>query len=235
MPDSFPMGVFGCSGFHCTIVDGLQSHLSQILIPGLISLCRTAVLVWLLVKCTVSDLRSLKIYNRVTYPALALMLLLSAIVDLLGIPATGLSLLPWPINQHAAADRAFDFSSGALAHSLWGGLACGLALLPLWLTTGRGGGDLKLAVVIGTAIGPQLGLIAIGWTFVVGSAATLLWMMYRLGPLQAPLLLFRQMVGVLMPRLLPAPSPEMLKVFQRPIPLAGFFALGTLLALGGAV
>lgn len=235
MSVNFLMIFCGCGDVHFSLTKPFTALGSDLLESGPLSFYRTSILLWLLVKCTASDLRSLKIYNRVTYPALLLMLLLSWLVDLQGIPPTALSLLPWPVNQHAAADRAFDFASGALAHSLWGGLACGLALLPLWLTTGRGGGDLKLAVVIGTAIGPQLGLIAIGWTFVVGSAATLLWMMYRLGPFQAPLLLVRQMVGVLMPRLLPAPSPEMLQVFQRPIPLAGFFALGTLLALGGAV
>jgi len=235
MPGLFLVVYCGCGDYGSIIPHLFYGIPGRLLEPGPLSFFRTVGLLWLLGNCTISDLRSLKIYNRVTYPALALMLLLSALVDLQGIPATAMSLLPWPINQNVANARIWDFTSGAMAHSLWGGLACGLALLPLWLTTGRGGGDLKLAVVIGTAIGPQLGLIAIGWTFVIGSAATLLWMMYRLGPLQAPLLLFRQMVGVLMPRLLPTPSPEMLQVLQRPIPLAGFFALGTLLALGGAV
>ena len=229
--------LFACGdptlGFFLSRLFGPPAQALVSLLPA----ARVLALVALLVICTFTDLRELKIYNRVTYRFLILMLLLAAGFDLLA-PTEGRSSrlsAHWPqvLTTTPPALEVAPWSQ--LQLSLAGGFLCGLTLLPLWLTTGRGGGDLKLAVVIGTAVGPELGLKVIGMTFLIGCVATFVWMAWRMGPWQSVSLLFRQTVGALLPRLVAPATAEERLVLLRPIPLAGFFALGTLVVVGGVL
>ncbi|MBS0262493.1 MAG: prepilin peptidase [Planctomycetes bacterium] len=195
---------------------------------------RPLFLLVLLLVCAITDLWNLKIYNWATYGAFLLMVVVPLCIDV-----RIDFLLYWFKNQGIGAPIETilpGFGSGATSAS-WqaacGALVCGLVVLPVWVLTRRGGGDLKLAIVIGAALGPALGLHAIGLTYIVGGIATLLWMAVRLGPWQTLLLMLRSTVGVLVPRWGRSLGTEELFVMQRPIPLGGFFLLGTVLVLGG--
>jgi prepilin signal peptidase PulO-like enzyme (type II secretory pathway) len=92
--------------------------------------------------CGAIDARTGKIPNRLTYPALALLLLLG-----------------W------AAGRTAETLEGSAA-------AAGALLALHLVTRGRGIGlgDAKLAGCIGAALGPRGGLFALGCAFVAGGA-----------------------------------------------------------------
>jgi len=65
---------------------------------------------------------------------------------------------------------------GEAFQSLYGAVVASVAVLCIWaLTLGRGigMGDVKLAAVVGAAFGPLGGIVAIGFSFVVGAAVAI--------------------------------------------------------------
>jgi len=115
-----------------------------------------AVLAVVLVVAAVTDIRSGRIYNKVTYPAFAAGLLGHALVGGLTGGEYGLGLL------------------GALA-----GAAIGAVLLPAWLAGGIGGGDAKLMIAVGALAGWSFTLSAIFWGFAVAAIMALAVMLRR--------------------------------------------------------
>ncbi|MFW6132650.1 MAG: prepilin peptidase [Planctomycetota bacterium] len=104
----------------------------------------------------VSDARSGRIPNAVTYPAFALGLIGHTLGGGLGGEPAGLGLF------------------GALA-----GAAMGAVLLPVWLAGGIGGGDAKLMIAVGALTGWQFALATMFWGFLVAAAMALIVMLRR--------------------------------------------------------
>jgi len=97
-----------------------------------------------------TDLRRRVIPNRLTYPALALIL------------AIPLGLSDWD----------------GLFASLLGAAVCGGLLMLAWLAAALGGGDVKLAAVLGAGLGWVDGLSALMWTFTLAAVwmlSTVIW------------------------------------------------------------
>lgn len=92
-----------------------------------------------------TDLRRHKIPNALTYPALALCL----------------------------AASYFDSRLDGLLFSLMGIVVCGGLMLLAWLSGALGGGDVKLAAVMGAALGWVDGLYALMWMFTLAA----IWML----------------------------------------------------------
>ena len=112
------------------------------------------VLLVTLLLATWTDVRSRRIPNALLYPALLLCL--------------------------AASFR--DAGQEGLIDSLLGVFVCGGLLLLAWLAGGLGGGDVKLAAVIGAALGWADGLYALMWTFTLAAIWMLSSVLWADGP-----------------------------------------------------
>ncbi len=132
----------------------------------------TLLLLGLLVVATVTDLRHHRVYNWLTYPGMLAALGANAVVSL------------------ARADET-AFPSGTwdwvgISASALGLLSCGLLMLVCYVffPGGVGGGDVKLAAMIGAFLGPYRGLEATLWMFVLGGCAAIAIIIWRQGALR---------------------------------------------------
>src|SRR5688572_12232899 len=78
--------------------------------------------------------------------------------------------------------QAIDAGTAGLEDALWGFLACGgMMLLAFVFFPDLGGGDLKLIAMLGAGLGLQDGILTMLWTFVIGFAAGLAWLIWQEG------------------------------------------------------
>ncbi|GAB4153226.1 MAG: prepilin peptidase [Planctomycetaceae bacterium] len=118
----------------------------------------TGLLVAFLVVATITDLREHKIYNKTTYPGIAV----------------GLIAQAW---QGFLQNSWLGFWTG-LQEGLFGFLVCGFIMLFCFVLFNVGGGDVKLLAMMGAFLGLEQGIEALLWTFVLGAvmgAAMLIW------------------------------------------------------------
>lgn len=117
------------------------------LMAGLFTEPRSLVLLLLLLAASISDLRTRRIPNRLTFGGIALALLYGL-------------LAPHP-------------HGGGFFWAL-GGMALGLAMmLPLYLLHAMGGGDVKLMAMVGSFIGPEATWQAVIFVFITGGVAAI--------------------------------------------------------------
>jgi prepilin peptidase CpaA len=145
----------------------------------------TVLLLGLLLVAATTDVRRHKIYNWTTYPGMILALGLNGLGTIVlgttGIDAARLESLGWI----------------GLAPSLVGLLACGFLLLVCFVLLKVGGGDVKLMAMLGAFLGPEKGIEAMLWTFVLGACLALIVLVWRVGPLRLLGQVLRQMLYTL--------------------------------------
>jgi Flp pilus assembly protein protease CpaA len=165
----------------------------------------------LLFGSSVTDISARRIHNSLTYPMLAAALLLNVLGSLLGdVPRLGtIGLVP----------------------SLTGALLCFCVMLFPYRMAGGGAGDVKLATVIGALLGPHLGLFAIALSYACAGLGILVAAAYRRGSIALFAALLRNCAARLLPAYVLQPSPEQCALIMQPVPLAPFFAAGTLLTV----
>jgi prepilin peptidase CpaA len=129
-------------------------------------------LLGLLAIAAATDLLRHRIYNWTTYPG---------ILAALGLNGLGTGLL-----AAAAVDRQTLDGLGwiGLAESFYGLLICGVVLVVCFVLFKVGGGDVKLIAMLGAFLGPQRGVEAMLWTFVLGGCLGLMVLVWRFGPLR---------------------------------------------------
>jgi leader peptidase (prepilin peptidase)/N-methyltransferase len=125
--------------------EGLTA-LSIYLVYGKLGLCAELVVGWvlasLLILAVLTDLKAKLILDRITFPFLGLLLVLRLFIG----------TEPW------------------WWYWLGGVMGAGLLLLVAWLSQGgMGGGDVKLYLAIGVALGPWLTLLSIGLASLAGA------------------------------------------------------------------
>lgn len=172
------------------------------------------VLLSMLVASSVTDLSRRKIFNWATYSAAA-----------------------WAFAINVLGAFAFTTELGAIGirQSLLGFGACfGVMLFAYCLARG-GAGDVKLAAAIGALVGVEQGLLAIAVSYVLAGVAILAWSVWTQGPLQLLAAMGRFFGSMLLPMWVSAPSKTDRVLLQKPIPLAGFFAVGTLIVVLGII
>ena len=79
-----------------------------------------------------------------------------------------------------------------LSDSLLGLVACGLVMLACFVLFKVGGGDVKLIAMLGAFLGPEQGITAMLWTFVLGGCMGLIVLVWRVGPVRLLVRVFRQ-------------------------------------------
>jgi len=120
----------------------------------------TVLLLGLLAVATGTDVRRHQIYNATTY---------SGSLAALALNAAGSMLL-------------ISTEAEPVARCLLGFAACGLILLVCFVFFRVGGGDVKLMAMIGAFLGPERGIEAMLWTFVLGGCMGLIVLVWRVGP-----------------------------------------------------
>ncbi len=145
----------------------------------------TVVLLGLVLVAAATDLRRHKIYNWTTYPG---------ILFALGLSASGECLLRAGVSrdwlQHWLGWIGFR-------QSLIGFLVCGILMLVCLVLSKVGGGDVKLIAMLGAFLGWEVGIVAMLWTFVLGSAGALIVLVWRVGPWRLTAQCFRHLMWML--------------------------------------
>jgi prepilin peptidase CpaA len=145
----------------------------------------TILLLGLVLVAALTDLRWHKIYNATTYPGILAALGLNAVGSLLRAAS-------WVDEKQL---RAIGWLP--VTESFCGLLVCGLLMLACFVFFDVGGGDVKLIAMLGAFLGPQQGIEAMLWTFVLGGCAGLIVLIWRLGPVRLIATLLRQVLGIL--------------------------------------
>jgi len=175
----------------------------------------TVVLLILLAASVVTDVAWGKIFNWITYPGIV-----SAIV-LNGVGSLGLAAGWWSRDSAAAAGWI-----GTTA-CLMGLAACGLVMVACYVFFRVGGGDVKLIAMIGAFFGPEQGVVAMLWTFVLGACAGLILLVWRLGPIRLLASVTRHLLWSIRLGGFNPLTPEQRKQLEPPLFLApsAFFAV----------
>ncbi|HEY3966908.1 MAG TPA: A24 family peptidase [Planctomycetaceae bacterium] len=109
----------------------------------------------------VTDFRNHKIYNWTTYPGILVAFGVRVVNDVLAGGWNGEYL--------------------GLEDGLKGFAVCGGLMLACFVFFGIGGGDVKLLAMMGAFLGMDRGIEALLWTFVLGGAAGLMILIWRVG------------------------------------------------------
>ena len=129
----------------------------------------------LMVIAAATDLRDGKIYNWTTYTGIVLALVLNGL-------ATGLG-------RSEIGDIGFT-------ESLFGFLVCSAIMLICFVFfSGFGGGDVKLLAMAGAFLGPQMGIEAVLWSFVIAAAAGLVYLIWTNGAIRMMQRTFHQVMS----------------------------------------
>ena len=107
-----------------------------------------------------------------------------------------------------------------LLGSLAGLLACGLLMLVCYVFLHVGGGDVKLLAMMGAFLGPERGIEAMLWTFVLGACAAILVLVWRVGAWRLAMRAMRQLGYTLRLGRWPGLTPEERAQLQPPLFLA---------------
>jgi prepilin peptidase CpaA len=151
----------------------------------------TALLLVLVLIATATDLHSHKIYNWTTYSGIVAALALNGFGDLLlaGGVVTEQQLWAW-------GWIGTDGGLGAV-QSFAGLIVCGLLMLVCYVMFRIGGGDVKLIAMLGAFLGPESGIMAMLWTFVLGGCMGVIVLIWRVGPVRLVARCWRQLVTTL--------------------------------------
>jgi len=120
----------------------------------------TVILLLLTATAAVTDLRYHKIYNWTTYPGILLALAVNTL------------------------ENGWDDGYPGLKDSLLGLAVCGGLMLVSYVFFSIGGGDVKLIALVGAFLGLEKGVEVVLWTFVLGGAAGLALLIWRVGVLR---------------------------------------------------
>ncbi len=129
----------------------------------------TTILFILLGIAAATDVWRRRIYNWTTYPGMAAAFACSGAVG-----------LGWrsPEVQTVLGRTSFGESVAGL-------LVCGSVMLACCVLFNVGGGDVKLIAMLGAFLGPNRGVEAMLWTFVVGGCVGATVLVMRIGPVES--------------------------------------------------
>lgn len=199
-----------------------------LLTPHPLASCSAGVLLAVLLVCGVTDLAWHKIYNWATYPAFLWAIVCNGTWSVHALLVAHQGKAPSPYWDRVGAVGLLD--------SLVGSTVCFGCLLVVYRASGsRGAGDVKLAGVLGAWLGLTRGLAAILCTYAIAGVVLACWVIVTTGPLYLGRHALRALGHAALPWVVaPASEPE-LAPLKRPVPMAAFFAAGTLLVLLGVL
>lgn len=132
----------------------------------------TVFLVLFALTATVTDLWRGKIYNWTTYTGSLVAMSLAALATWLAQPI---------------------YSDVFLVESVAGFAVCGVIMLVCFVLFQIGGGDVKLLAMFGAFLGVENGIETLLWTFVIGGAAAVIFLIWRNGFFRLSRRVFQQL------------------------------------------
>jgi Flp pilus assembly protein protease CpaA len=181
--------------------------------PSQVGTVSGLLLVLLVAVVSYTDIRWRKIPNWATYTAFGYAVGLNALGALTG------------------ETHQFWLGSVGLGNSLMGATVLFLSMLVVFSFTGGGAGDVKLVACLGALLGLGRGLDAVLFSFVVAGVVLLSWGILSRGPVVALGSLLRSVGHYCLPMWVSPPQEEQRRLLHAPIPLAPFFAAGSLIVL----
>lgn len=146
----------------------------------------TLILLGFMLCATATDLAQHKIYNWTTYTGIVMAVVLSTAGALLSGTCIG-------------EDRLHRLGWIPISECVLGLLICGFVMLFCFVMFKVGGGDVKLIAMLGAFLGPEQGITAMLWTFVLGACMCLIVLVWRTGPVQTTALAFRRIAYAFAP------------------------------------
>ncbi len=188
--------------------------------PGLgaaLAAFNAAVLVLLLMVTSYTDSQWKKIPNWATYTAMVWALGVNLIASL-------------TMSEAAFAATSALVPPIGIEASLTGAAVCFAAMLVLFRVAGSGAGDVKLAAVLGALLGFEKGLVIILWCHIVAGTVMAGWLIWQIGPWKLATTLLQHIGSVILPGRISKPGRGEQKVLMHRVPLAAFFAAGTIIS-----
>ncbi len=167
-----------------------------------------AVLLALLAVASITDIRAHRIPNTITYSGMLIALAGNGVGDL------------WLVAGGSGAEALEWLGHVGLVPSLLGLLVCGLVMLVCYVFLHVGGGDVKLLAMMGAFLGPEKGIEAMLWTFVLGACAAIIILVWRVGAWRLFVRVLRQAGYTLRLGRWPGLTPEERAQLQPPLFLA---------------
>ncbi len=190
--------------FWCQVMSSFPTRLGTV--SGLI-------LVMLLAVCSLTDLCHRKIYNWATYSAVIWALLINLAVGI------------WQSESSA------ELGAIGVRSCVLGAMGCFAVMLFAYSLARGGAGDVKMAAAIGALIGFEQGVLAIACSYIVAGVVILAWSIWSRGPLRLLTAMARLIGSAFVPAWVDPPSTRDRDLLNAPVPLAGFFAIGTLIVV----
>lgn len=181
-----------------------------------------SVLIWTLAICAVTDWRWKKIPNWASYPALIWLLLIAVATGWHGVANES------PDPDTAGTPQAFPPVLESIGATLIGGLACFAVMYFVFKMSGGGAGDVKLATVIGAALGVEAGFAALVASYVLAAVTILTWLSWTVGPRVVVASFLRKLGQTLFPTAVTPANGAENQILQQRVALGPFFAAGTL-------
>lgn len=169
-------------------------------------------LLFLLVVSTFTDIRSRKIYNATTYSSILIVMSASVLASVTQLNSDLLGAV-------------------GLGSGLAGAAVCFFVVFLAYQMTGCGAGDVKMATVIGAILGWRLGLTAVGISYIVAAIAALGSVAWSIGPKRWVRLFGSSIAAAVLPGRTRIPRSADHEQLTSTIPMAPFFAIGTILAI----
>ncbi len=143
----------------------------------------TGLLLTLVAIAGITDIRSRKIPNALTYPGIA--------------AALAINLATIWISDDLVRHWEPVIGWVGWRDSLTGLAVCGLFMLVCFVFFGIGGGDVKLLTMAGAFLGLEQGLEVLLWTFILGGCLGLTLLIWRVGALRLLDRAWRQFLAVI--------------------------------------
>lgn len=202
----------------------------QLPLPEAWSTPQIGILAFTLSLCSITDLRWRKIPNWATYPALLWLIFFAVYHCARDVQHSFLK-----VTQSFGSPFATlpDPSLGLehLGFTLMGGGVCFCVMFFVFRMAGGGAGDVKLATVIGAALGMELGLSALIASYIVAAVGILAWLAWSEGPRLVVATFVRKLGQTLIPAAMNAPKEAETRILQQRVALGPFFAAGTLIII----
>jgi prepilin peptidase CpaA len=177
----------------------------------------------LLIVCTITDLRKMKIYNWATATGF--------------LTGLGFHTFTTFVNLNENADsEGLNLGNLTIFESITGSLLCFFAVFIVYQGSGlRGAGDVKLSMALGAWLGLQEGMLAILYTYAAAGIILSQWVIWDVGPFTLLKHVYRWALALLRPAMFSPPPKLNLPQLKRPVPMGVFFLIGTMIALSGVI
>jgi Flp pilus assembly protein protease CpaA len=207
---------------------------SNLPLPSVLLSPQNGVLLLTLIICAITDLGWRKIPNWATYPALGWLVFMpvfqgvrDSVTRFMGHVGPVVELDGPELSTTGQSTLEIWSWLEPLTTTLSGGIVCFFVMFFVFRMAGGGAGDVKLATVIGAALGIELGIAALAASYILAAVGVLIWLAWTAGPRLVVLAFARKLLQTFVPRSESTPPDVEIRILRHRVALGPFFAAGT--------